>query len=34
VELPAPFTCKLCGEQFDVLADVSAHHRKVHPKAI
>lgn len=32
VEVPAAFTCKLCGEHFDVLADVSAHHRRDHPK--
>jgi hypothetical protein len=32
VELPAGFKCKLCGEQFDVLGDVSAHHRRDHPR--
>lgn len=34
VEVAAGFRCKICGDVFDVLADVSAHHRKAHPKAI
>lgn len=34
VSAAADFTCKICGEGFQTLADVSKHHRKDHPKAI
>jgi len=34
VPAAAEFTCKVCGEGFDTLTDVSKHHRKDHPKAI
>lgn len=32
VTAPARFPCRICGEPFDTLSDVSAHHREAHPK--
>lgn len=32
VELPDGHRCRICGEAFDTLTEVSAHHRRDHPK--